>query len=46
MVALFGFGMFAGRTAKENLYLHGVKMMFAGIVIGIIFYLLTLVGFI
>ena len=46
MVALFGFGMFAGRTAKENIYLHGVKMLFAGVVIGVIFYLLTLVGLI
>jgi predicted membrane protein (TIGR00267 family) len=43
-VALFGFGMFAGKTAKENLYIHGVKMLFAGIIIGVIFYLLTLVG--
>ena len=46
MAALFGFGMFAGKTAKENLYLHGVKMLFAGVVISAIFYLLTLVGLI
>jgi len=46
MAALFGFGMFAGKTAKENLYLHAVKMLFAGVVISAIFYLLTLVGLI
>jgi len=46
MIALFGFGMFAGRTAKENLYLHGAKMLLAGVVISVIFYLLMLTGLI
>ncbi len=45
-VALFGFGMFAGKTSKENVFIHGAKMLLAGVVISLIFYLLTLIGLI
>jgi len=46
MIALFSLGVFAGKTSKENIYKHGTKMLLAGVVIGVIFYLLTLFGLI
>jgi predicted membrane protein (TIGR00267 family) len=46
VIALFTLGMFAGKTAKENIYVRGVTMLLAGVVISIIFYVLTLTGLI
>ncbi|MFH1450638.1 MAG: VIT1/CCC1 transporter family protein [archaeon] len=44
VLSLFVLGMFAGKTAKENIYKHGFKMLLAGIVVSVIFYLMTLIG--
>ena len=43
---LFSLGMFLGRIAKENLYKNGFKMLLAGIVIAVIFYLLAVLNII
>jgi predicted membrane protein (TIGR00267 family) len=41
---LFILGAFTGRTAKENVFVHGFKMLLAGLVVGVLFYLMTLIG--
>jgi predicted membrane protein (TIGR00267 family) len=41
-VVLFLLGMFLGKIAKENLYKNGFKMLFAGVIIAVIFYVLAL----
>lgn len=41
---LFLFGAFSGSVAKENPFMHGFRMLLAGLVIGLIFYALFLVG--
>lgn len=43
-VVLFSLGMFLGRIAKENLYKNGFKMLLAGIIIAVIFYLLAVLN--
>jgi len=41
---LFLLGIFTGKIAKENVIKHGIIMLFSGIVIGVIFYALFLLG--
>lgn len=41
---LFVIGLFAGKIAQENMLKQGFIMLFAGILIGVIFYLLALTG--
>ncbi|MBW3002245.1 VIT1/CCC1 transporter family protein [Candidatus Woesearchaeota archaeon] len=41
-VVLFLLGMFLGKVAKENMYKNGFKMLFAGILIAVVFYVLVL----
>jgi len=41
---LFLLGVFTGRIAKENVIKHGIIMLLAGIIIGAIFYALSLLG--
>lgn len=41
---LFLLGMFLGRISKENVIVNGFKMLLAGVVISIIFYILYLLG--
>ena len=41
---LFLLGIFLGRIAKENVIKNGFKMLLAGIVISIIFYVMSLFG--
>ena len=41
---LFLLGIFTGRIAKENVIKHGMIMLLAGIIIGAIFYALSLLG--
>lgn len=43
-VLVFALGAFAGRIAKENRIIHGFKMLGAGVLIGLIFYILLIVG--
>lgn len=43
-VVLFTLGALAGKIAKENIVKQGMKMMFAGAIIGLIFFLMTSVG--
>ena len=45
-VMLFLLGVFNGVTAKESLIKNGVKMLLAGLVIGVIFFILAKFGFI
>ena len=41
---LFVIGLFAGKIAQENMFKQGFIMLLAGVMIGIIFYLLALTG--
>jgi len=41
---LFILGMFLGKIAKENVIKNGLKMLLAGVAIGVIFYILSLFG--
>ena len=43
-VILFLLGIFTGLTAKEKILMNGVKMLLAGLVIGIIFFILAKLG--
>lgn len=41
---LFVLGVFAGKIAQESMMKQGFLMLFAGVIIGVIFYVLALVG--
>jgi len=43
-VNLFILGLFAGKIAQESMLKQGFMMLFAGVIIGIIFYALALLG--
>lgn len=43
-VVLFILGMFTGHTAKENLLKSGIRMVAAGVVVGILFFILAKTG--
>ncbi|MBN1544219.1 VIT1/CCC1 transporter family protein [Candidatus Woesearchaeota archaeon] len=43
-VILFLLGAFAGRIARESMVKHGLIMLLAGLIIGLIFFLLVLAG--
>ena len=43
-INLFGLGAFAGRTANESMLKQGLMMIFAGLIIGLIFMLLAWLG--
>ncbi|MEE9525766.1 MAG: hypothetical protein V3V78_04145 [Candidatus Woesearchaeota archaeon] len=43
-VILFLLGIFTGKTAKENVIKNGFKMLLAGVMIGVIFFILAKLG--
>jgi len=41
---LFGLGVFLGKIANENVFKNGLKMLGAGVIIGVLFYIMYIGG--
>ncbi|MFX0174093.1 MAG: hypothetical protein ACFE9L_19605, partial [Candidatus Hodarchaeota archaeon] len=44
LITLFILGAYLGRISQENLLLNGVRMIFAGIIVGVLIFFLELIS--